>query len=205
MTTYQLVIGNKNWSTWSLRPWLLMKMAGIEFEEVFIQLRQDDTRAQCRAHSPSFKVPVLKAGELKVWDSLAICEFLADCYPEKMLWPQEARVRAVARAVSAEMHSGFQSLRQQMPMECKAIHDPIVMDEALQHDVQRIMEIWQDCRHCYGQGGPFLFGDFSIADAMFAPVASRFVTFQVPLAEPCLSYVKTIMALPAMQEWIAAA
>ena len=203
--TFRLVIGDKNWSSWSLRPWILLKQAGIPFEEISVRLRQPDTAAQIAVHSPSGWVPVLLTDEGEVWDSLAICEYLADRFPEKKLWPAERYARAVARSVSAEMHSGFPSLRKEMSMFCLArIALPSVSDDTLK-DIARIIAMWEDCRRRFGQGGPFLFGDFSVADAMFAPVVTRFRTYGVALGDELQGYCDAVMALDAMQEWLAGA
>lgn len=200
----KLVIGNKNLSSWSLRPWLLLRQADVPFEEVPIRLDRDDTAEQIRRYSPSGKVPALLVGDVAVWDSLAIAEFLAEERPE--LWPAQAEARAVARSVSAEMHSGFADLRRFMPMDFTARFGPPGMVlRGVAADIARITTIWNDCRKRYGRGGPFLFGQFSIADAMYAPVCSRFTTYAVPLDEISSAYVAAVMALPAMQEWAAAA
>jgi glutathione S-transferase len=199
-----LVIGTKNWSSWSLRPWLLMRAAEIPFTEIEIQLRQPDSAAEIARHSPSGRVPVLKLAEGgTVWDSLAIAETLAERHPDKALWPREARARAEARAIAAEMHSGFQALRSEMPMDCLA-HMPVTQpSEAVQHDITRIRSIWSGARAAYGAGGPFLFGPFSIADAMYAPVVSRFRTYGVSLGPEEQRYAETVWTLPAMTRWLA--
>lgn len=204
MSQLTLVIGNKNYSSWSLRPWLAMKQAGIAFEEVRIPLDTPMTHEQIRRYSPSGKVPVLIEGTLKVWESLAICEYIAERYAPH-LWPQDAEARAVARAVSAEMHAGFQTLRENMPMDCRGRHPGMGRTPALQADIDRIVTIWRDCRQQYGTDGHFLFGDFSIADAMYAAVVSRFVTYDVRLDAESQAYADAIWALPAMQEWMMAA
>jgi glutathione S-transferase len=205
MGTLVLVVGTKNWSSWSLRPWLALKQAGLPFEEVLIELRQPDSRAKILAHSPSGKVPVLKNGALAVWDSLAICEYVAELACAVPMWPENKGARAVARSISAEMHSGFPALRQHLSMDVtQQLALPQLPAEA-QADVERVKEIWNDCRRRYGSGGPFLFGRWSIADAMYAPVVTRFHTYGVPLDPVCAAYVEAVMALPALQEWIAAA
>lgn len=203
---YRLVIGNKNTSSWSLRPWLAMKQAGIDFEEVRINLRAPDMKEQILAHSPAGKVPVLWADDLMIWDSLAILEFLAERHPDKALWPSETRARAIARAVSAEMHSGFQALREHCPMKFLADEPRTEHIEPVRNNIRRVVDIWKDCRKRFGAGGPFLFSSFSIADAMFAPVASRFRTYVPDLTEfgddgTATAYLKTVLALPAMGEW----
>jgi glutathione S-transferase len=196
----RLVIGSKNASSWSLRPWLLLKQVGLAFEEVVVPLRRPDTATRILAHSPSGKVPVLVAGDLRIWDSLAIAEFLAEHEPS--LWPAEPRARALARSIGAEMHSGFQALRTFLPMDFAARFEPPGrLLTPVQADVARIVEIWTECRLRHGRTGPFLFGGFTIADAMFAPVCSRFTTYAVPIDPLSQAYVDHVMALPAMLEW----
>ncbi len=200
MQTMKLVIGSKNSSSWSLRPWLLLKQVGLPFEEVVVPLRRPDSEARLRAVSPSGKVPVLVAGEVKVWDSLAICEFLAEHDPS--LWPADSAARAVARSISAEMHSGFPALRTFLPMDFVArFGPPGKLLTSVRTDIERVLAIWTECRRLHGQGGPFLFGAFSVADAMFAPVCSRFATYAIPLDPVSAAYVERVMGLPAMQEW----
>ncbi len=205
MTELTLVIGNKNYSSWSLRPWLLMQQAGIPFVERYIPIRSAAWAAQIPRLSPSGKVPALQDGPLQVWDSLAICEYLAERFPEKQLWPAAVAARAEARSVSAEMHSGFMALRLNMFMNIRR-HMPTRgrTPEVLQ-DIERIVAIWNGCRARYAAGGPFLFGGFSIADAMYAPVALRFATYAVKTEGAAGDYARTLLALPALQEWVAAA
>ncbi len=200
-----LVIGNKNYSSWSLRAWLALEMTGAPFEEVVIPLDRDDTAAAIAAQSPSRRVPVLKHGRLAIWDSLAIAEYLAELYPEAALWPSDRLARAQARAVTAEMHAGFAVLRKQMPMDLRARHDLPTMTPDLAADVARTCQIWQDCRAGFGQDGDFLFGAPSIADAFFAPVVSRFLTYRPELPEMAERYLATVWNWPAMQSWAAAA
>lgn len=199
----KLVIGNRNYSSWSLRPWLAIKQAGLPFEEIAIRLNEAGTKAQIYKYSPSGKVPCLIDGDLLVWDSLAICEYLAEKSPS--LWPSDAQVRAEARSVSAEMHAGFSALRHSMPME---IHASKPYDERTAEvlaDIARIVAIWESCRSRFAAEGPFLFGRFSIADAMFAPVAWRFKTYAVELPPASRDWIEAICGLPAMQEWRAGA
>lgn len=200
-----LVIGTKRFSSWSLRPWLAAKMAGVEFDEVLIALRQPDTKAEILKHSPSGKVPCLIHGGLAVWDSLAICEYLAELHPT--LWPEGREARAVARAVSAEMHSGFPNLRNVCSMDIGALTPLAEVPPEVQAEVDRIQALWADCRARFGAkaGGPFLFGRFSIADAMYAPVVSRFTTFAIKMDAVSQTYCDAIWSLPAMQEWKQAA
>lgn len=203
----QLVIGNKNFSSWSLRPWLLLKQAGLPFREIPVRLRQADTNAQILAHSPSGKVPALIDGDLTVWDSLAICEYLAEkaSLNQVDLWPADPKARAEARSVSAEMHSGFAALRQQMSMEVAASRPGEGQTPEVLADIARIAALWTSCRERFAAAGPFLFGDFSVADAMYAPVAFRFHTYGVELPPLAAAYRDTLLALPAMQEWAAGA
>ena len=205
MSALSLVIGNKNYSSWSLRPWLLLKQSGLEFEEIRVVLYAPDFAERVRAISPSGKVPALRHGALVVWDSLAICEYLNDAFPEIRAWPRGLEERAIARAVSAEMHSGFTALRNTLPMNIRASGRRVKPTPELERDIARVCEIWRDCRTRAGERGPFLFGDFSIADAMYAPVATRFATYGVPLGPVEAAYVESLRRLPAMLEWAAAA
>jgi len=200
-----LVIGTKRFSSWSLRPWLAAKMAGVEFDEVLIALRQPETKAEILRHSPSGKVPCLIHGGLAVWDSLAICEYLAELHPT--LWPEGREARAVARSVSAEMHSGFPNLRNVCSMDIGAVTPLAEVPPEVQAEVDRIQALWNDCRARFGAkaGGPFLFGRFSIADAMYAPVVSRFTTFAIKMDPVSQAYCDAIWSLPALQEWKQAA
>ena len=200
-----LVIGNKAYSSWSLRPWLLMRQAGIAFDEIRVSLYQEGARQKILQYSATGKVPVLIDGDLTIWDSLAICEYLAEIYPEKRLWPPETPARARARCISAEMHSGFTHLRTQMPMNVRREISGRSRTSEVLAEISRIETIWNDCRSQFGGRGPFLFGAFCIADAMFAPVASRLRTYGVTLAGKAGEYAGAIHALPAMQEWIAGA
>jgi glutathione S-transferase len=198
-----LVIGNKNYSSWSLRPWLALKQAGIPFEEVMVDLYAGDAKAQLARHSPSGRVSALIDGALTVWDSIAICEYAAEIEPS--LWPQDRAARATARAVSAEMHSGFAALRSKMPMDCQARLPGAGRTPDSEKDIARIAALWEECRGRHGADGPFLFGRFSIADAMYAPVVWRFRSYGVELPAVARDYADTMEALPAMQDWRAAA
>ena len=177
MAALVLVIGNKAYSSWSLRPWLLMRHAGIAFEEIRLSLYAADAKQELLRHSPAGRVPVLKDGGLTIWDSLAICEYLSEKYPQMQLWPAELAARAHARAISAEMHSGFTNLRGQMPMNVRREIPRRSVSPEVATEVARIESIWNGCRGQYGARGPFLFGPFSIADAMYAPVVSRLRTY----------------------------
>jgi glutathione S-transferase len=208
--TYELVIGDKNISSWSLRPWLAMRHAGIPFREINIRLRMPETKAQILSFSGAGKVPVLLAQGQAIWDTLAILEFLAEAHPEAGLWPQRREARAHARSAAAEMHSGFQALREHCPMDLVRRLPMASLPDAVSADVRRIVGLWRDCRGRYGGDGDFLFGAFSAADAMFAPVASRFRTYVPELGAygddgTAQAYVDRVFALPAMAEWEAAA
>ena len=203
MSELTLVIGNKNYSSWSLRPWLAMRVAGIPFAEHRIPLYGPGSKDQILVYSPAGKVPCLADGDLRVWDSLSICEYLAEKHPG--LWPQDPAARALARSVSAEMHSGFANLRAKMSMNIRKRYPGLGRTPESLADVARIVSLWSDCRARYGKGGPFLFGAFSIADAMYAPVVLRFRTYEVELPADCRAYSDAVLALPAMQDWIAAA
>ncbi|MEH1974265.1 MAG: glutathione S-transferase family protein [Nostoc sp.] len=206
MTQLTLVIGNKNYSSWSLRPWLAMKQFGLEFNEIRIPLsKSQDFSAKIQQYSSSGKVPVLLHNTQTVWDSLAICEYLAETFPTLQWWPEDKAARALARSISAEMHSGFQNLRQNMPMNCRTKYPGKGLASGVQQDIDRITSIWQESRQKFGVGGNLLFGKFTIADAFFAPVVLRFVTYDVQLDTVCRDYVESVFALPAMQEWINAA
>jgi glutathione S-transferase len=196
-----LVIGNKNYSSWSMRPWLALAHHKVPFEEIVINIYADDKKARILEHSPAGKVPILKDGKATIWDSLAILEYLADKFPDLHLWPKDPARRAQARSVSAEMHSGFQALRQATPMNLKRVPRPIELNEDVKADVARIEAIWNDCRMRYGKQGHFLFGEFSAADCMYAPVATRFRNYDVPVDLVASAYVDTIHALPAFERW----
>jgi glutathione S-transferase len=203
--TLTLVIGNKNYSSWSLRPWLAMRHLGIDFSEVHIALYTPESSQHIRRYSPAGKVPILLDDAITVWDSLAILDYLAEELPTLHWWPVDKAARAIARSICAEMHSGFQALRHNMPMNCRARLPGKGMTPDVQSDIDRITAIWRDCRQQFGANGSLLFGQFTIADAMFAPVALRFVTYGVPLDDVSQQYVEAILALPAMQEWLEAA
>jgi len=199
----KLVIGDRNYSSWSLRPWLALKQAKLPFEEIFIRLRETGTKAAIFKYSPSGKVPCLIDGKTVVWESLAICEYLAESVPA--LWPADRPTRAEARAICAEMHSGFGALRQNLPMQIDASKPYEERNAEAKADIARIVGIWESCRARFAGGGPFLFGQFTIADAMYAPVVWRFVTYAVDLPAASRAWLDTMCALPAMQEWRAAA
>ena len=206
MADLTIYLGNKNYSSWSLRAWLALKATGAPFDEVVIPLYQPGSRETLLKYSPSGRVPVLHHGDTVIWDSLAICESLAETFPAAGLWPDEGAARAMARAASAEMHSGFQALRSQHPMNMRSSFPGRDITPEAQSDINRVMSIWRTARARYGEGnGDFLFGRFSIADAMYAPVVSRFRTYKFDLEREADDYCTAIMALPAMQEWATAA
>ncbi len=194
-----LIVGNRNYSSWSLRPYLALAHAGATFDLVVVALYQSDTRARILAHSPSGRVPALRHGELTVWDSLAICEYVAEIYPAAGLWPADSAARAVARSISAEMHSGFAALRNAMPMNIRAQRPGRPIPADVQADIDRIRAIWRWCRERFGEGGHFLFGSFTIADAMFAPVVARFRSYGVTLEGEEVAYAQAVWDLPAMR------
>jgi glutathione S-transferase len=200
---YTLVIGNKNLSSWSLRPWLALKIAGIAFEEIVVRLDQPETRASIGEYSPAGKVPVLKIAEngqtLTVWDSLAIAETIAERHPEAGLWPADPSLRALARAYAAEMHAGFADVRMNLPMYfAKSLPLP-EMNEPTRAQVARIVAGWETALGAHG--GEFLFGRISIADCMYAPVVSRFLTYGIALPAAAAAYCRRMMELPALKEW----
>lgn len=197
----KLVIANKVYSSWSLRPWMVMTAFDIPFEEIVIPLRLSDSRERVLAQSPSGKVPALITSEQTIWESLAIIEFLAESYPEKNIWPADKVARAHARAIANEMHGGFLPLRQGCPMNIAAHYATPEINEPLQRDISRIEDIWSEARHRFGGGGPYLFGKFSAADAMYAPVATRLETYQIPVRNDTRAYIDTILNHPAYLAW----
>jgi glutathione S-transferase len=205
MAALQLVIGSKNYSSWSLRPWLALRMAGLAFEEIRIPLYQPGAEELLARWSPTRKVPVLRHGDVTVQESLAICEYAAELAPAAGLWPADRAARAHARAVSAEMHAGFAALRSAMPMNLRVRDARIPVGDAVRVDVDRVVALWQECRTRFGAGGELLFGGFTIADAMFAPVATRFRTYGVPLPAPAQAYCEAVLGLAPVREWYAAA
>lgn len=204
MAELTLYVGNKNYSSWSMRPWLALKHTGAPFDEVVIALDQRHTAAELAKVSPSGRVPVLVHGELKIWESLAICEYLAETFPKARLWPDEKKARAFARSVSNEMHAGFGAVRQALSMNIrKRIEKPRTPE--VDKELGRICQLWRTCREQFGLGGPYLFGHFTIADCMYAPVVSRFRTYGVPTGALESAYRDAIEAHPAYREWVAAA
>jgi glutathione S-transferase len=203
MSDLTLVIGNKNYSSWSLRPWMLLKHLAVPFKEVLIPLDTPEFKDQVEKYGPSGRVPVLRHGTHCIWDSLAICEYLAELASKG--WPEERHARAVARSVCAEMHSGFTNLRLEWPMNARARNRRTPMTPGLEADIDRVDEIWNDCRRRFGAGGPWLFGQYSIADAMYAPVVLRFKTYSAQVSETARWYLATALEDAAMQEWVQAA
>ncbi|MDY6981571.1 MAG: glutathione S-transferase family protein [Pseudomonadota bacterium] len=199
MSQLTLVIGNKNYSSWSLRPWILLRHNGVAFSEVHIPLSRPDTADLLRPHSPTLKVPVLNDASLTVWDSLAICEYVSEQYLAGKGWPQAVAARAQARSFAAEMHSGFQALRSAWPMNVR-LQRKLPVDAAVQRDIDRVCDIWESC--LAKSGGPWLYGEFGIVDAMFAPVALRFHSYQPDLPARAQAYVQTHVNNPALREWI---
>ena len=208
MAEFTIYLANRNYSSWSLRGWLMLKLTGAAFDEVVIPLRQEATRDSILSHTPAGKLPTLvhdkPGGPITVWESLAIGEYLAESFPGAGLWPTDAAARAHARAISNEMHAGFLPLRRHFPMNMRGVFNRENNPE-VQEDIARITAIWREARQRFGAGGPFLFGNVTIADAMFAPVVSRFRTFKIPLDAEAEAYAQAITAWPAYQEWLAAA
>lgn len=205
MDQFTLIIGNKNYSSWSLRAWLVLKYFGIPFAEILVPLYQQGSKETILKHSPLGKVPALIHKVRTIWESIAICEYLAEIFPQKKLWSEEPEARAVARSISAEMHAGFQSLRHNMSMNCRESYPGRGSGPGVEDDIRRIIAIWRECQERFGKGGEFLFGNFTIADAMYAPVVTRFKTYGVELSGVEKKYYDTILALPALQEWYEAA
>lgn len=205
MQRYTLVMGNKNYSSWSLRPWLVMKHLGLDFDEVVIPLMEDGFKEKILKYSPAGKVPILKGDGIDAWDSLAICEYLADQYPDTGLWPENVAEKARARSVAYEMHSGFFTIRNDMGMNIRRMIENFNISTDCQTEIDRVKEIWADCLSKKTQEGPFLFGHFTIADAMYAPVVWRFHSYGVKLDGVLADYSETIRKMEIMQAWIEAA
>jgi glutathione S-transferase len=201
MVDFTLTIGNRNYSSWSLRAWLALKQAGTAFEEIVVPLDRPETHGAILQRSPSGRVPALDHKGLVIWDSLAIAVYLAELFPKAKLWPADASARGVARAVTAEMHSGFPDLRRELPMDIRARHKHATISEDAERDIARILGIWDDCRGRFGNHGDFLFGDFGVADAFYAPVATRFRTYDIALGERASQYCEAVMSHPPIKEW----
>ena len=200
--TLKLVIGNKNYSSWSMRPWLALRANSIAFDEIFIPLYTGDAdKNRILSFTHSGKVPALIDADVTIWDSLAIIEYLAERFPEKRLWPEDRGLRAHARSISAEMHSGFMALRNECGMNLHRPVGAIALSDDARANIARVQQIWTECRERYGQFGPFLFGAFGGADAMFAPVVHRFQTYAIEVAPKVQDYIDAMKSLPAFQEW----
>ncbi|MEK7436477.1 MAG: glutathione S-transferase family protein [Pseudomonadota bacterium] len=205
MKQLKLAIANKNYSSWSMRAWVLLSQAGIAFEEIQLGFSDEGGVKGIEPYSPTRQVPVLIVDGEPVWDSLAICEAVAELFPEKRLWPAEVRARQVARSICAEMHAGFRHLRGAMPMNIRASLPGKGMSREVQKDIDRIVEIWESCRERHGKGGALLFGQFTAADVFYAPVASRFLTYAVTLPPVAQAYADALLALSAVRDWMAQA
>ena len=205
----KLIIGNKNYSSWSLRAWFLLSEVGIDFEEYRVPLDVEDTAADIARFSPAGRVPVLLLDDQAVWDTLAIAETVAEIvaerWPEKALWPADPVARAHARSISAEMHAGFPALREAMPMNCRAMGRKVSLPDALMSEIDRILQIWSGCQRRYQSEGNWLFGRFSVADAMFAPVVLRFRTYGINLPDSASDYPRRLLESESIQNWLAAA
>jgi glutathione S-transferase len=199
----KLIIANKAYSSWSLRPWILLAHFKIPFEEIVIPLDLPETRSLILEHSPSGKCPALRDGPITVWESPAVIDYIVEAYPQKAIWPRGKAARAHARSVSSEMHAGFQALRHHCPTNFRRAVRKIALNQAVEADVARIEAAWAHARETFGKAGPFLFGRFSAADAMYAPVVNRFHIYDVPVSRATRDYMDAIMALPAWKAWIA--
>ncbi|MBI3514245.1 MAG: glutathione S-transferase family protein [Proteobacteria bacterium] len=205
MADYKLYLGNKNYSSWSLRAWLVMKQCGVPFDEEVVPLREVGTQTAILRHSPSGRLPALAVGELTIWESVAIAEYLAERFTDAKLWPADRAARAAARACSAEMHAGFAELRQAVPMNCRHPAKPKSVSAPVRADIDRMTAIWAACRARYGGGGALLFGEFTIPDAMFAPEVLRLTGAGIELPAAARTYADAVLALPALAEWQTAA
>jgi len=201
----ELVIGNKNYSSWSMRPWVLLRQAEIPFQEIQLKFDHDVRVIGVEKYSPTRKVPVLMIDGEPVWDTLAIAETVAELFPKKQLWPEDERARRVARSACAEMHSGFQALRSRMPMNIRSRYPGKGMTPESRKDIDRVVELWTHCRERFGGAGNFLFGRFSIADAFYAPVVMRFVGYEVKVPPAAQAYCEAVQSLAAVREWVESA
>lgn len=202
MKKLHLIVGNKKYSSWSFRPWLLLKVAGIPFAETKVWIRKPGSAREIAKYSPAGRVPVLMDGRTAVWESLAICEHVAEKFPSKKLWPSDPRAKALARSVSHEMHAGFQALRSGLPCHFLARYGNFKIGSDARTDIGRVLAIWRGCRGRWGRGGPFLFGRFGVADAMYAPVVFRFLAYGVKVDPVSRAYMDAVTALPAAREWV---
>lgn len=204
MSSLTLIIGNKNYSSWSLRPWIFLRHHQIDFEEKRVPLSVETTVWELAKYNSDFKVPILKDGELVVWDSLSILEYVSETYLENRGWPIDKNARSVARSVSAEMHSSFSNVRNELPMNCRKKLENIKLSQGALREIKRIKHLWRKCRNEYGNNGEWLFGNYSIADAMFAPVALRFYGYSIPLSGIEEEYVASVLNHSAIVEWVEA-
>ena len=202
MSELTLIIGNKNYSSWSLRAWIFLRHYNLDFTEKRVPLFEKETDATLAKYGSDYKVPILQDGELIVWDSLAILEYISENYLNQQGLPADPKARAVARSISAEMHSSFTNIRNELPMNCRKQFNNIQLSESAQREVKRIEELWEKCQQNYGSHGKWLFGDFSIADAMFVPIALRFSGYNIPTNQNATNYIKQILQHPAIIEWI---
>ncbi len=203
MAEAKLTISSKNYSSWSLRGWLLCKLTDLDIEEEVVPIDDPSVRAELLLLSPSYRVPMLTHNGIKIWDTLAIAEYLAELKPRSQLLPKEIRARSHCRSVSGEMHSGFYNLRSALPMNLRARYEGFQVFPGAKADIEHIQAIWRDCLKTYG--GPYLFGALTMADAMYAPVCTRFLTYDIKLDDLCADYCRSIMVWPAMEEWVAGA
>jgi glutathione S-transferase len=204
MSTLTLVIGNKNYSSWSLRPWIFLRHNKVEFTEKRVPLFVDITERELSEFDSDYKVPVLKDGNLIVWDSLSILEYVSDVYLAGQGWPQDQNARAVARSISSEMHSSYYHVRNEMPMNCRRKYNTVTLSQEASREVERIKSLWQKCRNQFGHDGKWIFGEYSIADAMFAPIVIRFDGYSVPLTGVEAEYAENVLRQPEIIDWIAA-
>lgn len=205
MTRYRLILGNKNYSSWSLRPWIAMRVKGLEFDEEVIPLFEDDHKKKVESHSSAGRVPIFYDGTQVIWDSMAILEYLAERHPDLGFWPEDVNARAHGRAICAEMHAGFAAMREECPMNLRREPAAVELTGSARGDIDRILSIWSDTRARFADGGPFLFGQFCNADAIFAPVVSRLHSYAVAVDAEPHAYMEAVMELPAFQEWKQAA
>lgn len=204
MSKLKLIIGNKNYSSWSLRPWIFLRHYQVDFEEKRVSLFVETTNDELAGYDSDLKVPILKDGDLVVWDSLSILEYVSETYLENKGWPADIRARSVARSISAEMHSSFTNVRNELPMNCRKRFENITLSREAEREIKRIMHLWRKCREEYGNNGEWLFGEYSIADAMYAPVALRLDGYNIPLSGIEEKYVSSVLHHPAILEWIEA-
>ncbi len=204
MSKLTLIIGNKNYSSWSLRPWIFLRHYQIDFEEKWVSLFVDTTTEELAGYDSDFKVPILKDGELVVWDSLSILEYISEAYLENRGWPIDRKARSVARSISSEMHSSFFNVRSELPMNCRKQFENIKLSQGAEREIERIKKLWRKCRIEYGSNGEWLFGDYSIADAMFAPIVLRFSGYSIPLTGVEENYLHSVLKHPGIAEWVKA-